>query len=236
MATAGLAMWKYGMSDTVLMAAKRANVRHHVVVSIVGVDRLGQSPYFDGKLAQERLVVVGRDREHAVEVLERQRLERAAHGDAGVVDEHVEPAELRDGAPGQGTLQNAWSLLWYERVIRIFFDETHTLKVCDVVLGEDAARLKIVVEHSEAVCMPSIRHRATGPSRSHSATCPSRTTRRASSGPRLRIASRRSVLRPSDASAALTGPRMIAAPSATADTSRSSSGSVRAISGQRPAP
>lgn len=39
-----------------LMAAQRANVRHHVVMSIVGVDRLGQTAYFDGKLAQEVLV------------------------------------------------------------------------------------------------------------------------------------------------------------------------------------
>ena len=39
-----------------LMAGGRAGVRHHVVVSIVGVDRLGQTAYFNGKLAQERLV------------------------------------------------------------------------------------------------------------------------------------------------------------------------------------
>ena len=41
---------------SLLTAGKRAGVRHHVVVSIVGVDRLGQTPYFNGKLAQEKLV------------------------------------------------------------------------------------------------------------------------------------------------------------------------------------
>lgn len=44
---------------TLLAAGQRAGVRHHVVVSIVGIDRLGQTAYFRGKLAQEQLVQAG---------------------------------------------------------------------------------------------------------------------------------------------------------------------------------
>lgn len=40
-----------------LLAAERAaGVRHHVALSVVGTDRLGQSGYFRGKIAQEQLI------------------------------------------------------------------------------------------------------------------------------------------------------------------------------------
>ncbi|GAA0242363.1 SDR family oxidoreductase [Cryptosporangium japonicum] len=41
---------------TLLDAGRRAGVRHHVVLSIVGVDRLSHPGYLDAKKAQERLV------------------------------------------------------------------------------------------------------------------------------------------------------------------------------------
>lgn len=41
-----------------LVAASRAGVRHHVVLSIVGVDRV-DTGYYAGKLAQERLALAG---------------------------------------------------------------------------------------------------------------------------------------------------------------------------------
>ncbi|MEV7804237.1 NAD(P)H-binding protein [Microbispora sp. NPDC088329] len=41
---------------TLLNAGREAGVRHHVVLSIVGVDRLSHPGYLDAKAAQERLV------------------------------------------------------------------------------------------------------------------------------------------------------------------------------------
>lgn len=35
---------------------------------------------------------------------------------------------------------------WYQRVIRIFFDEVHTLKVCEVTIEGTSARVNVVVE------------------------------------------------------------------------------------------
>jgi uncharacterized protein YbjT (DUF2867 family) len=48
-------------SRTLLAAERAAGVRHHMVVSIVGVDRLPDTPYpyFRAKLAQEELVQAG---------------------------------------------------------------------------------------------------------------------------------------------------------------------------------
>lgn len=40
---------------------------------------------------------------------------------------------------------------WFQRVIRIFFDEVHTLKVCDVTLAGDEAKVKVVVEWEASV-------------------------------------------------------------------------------------
>jgi len=39
-----------------LAAAKKAGVRHHVALSVVGTDRLTASGYFRGKIAQEKLI------------------------------------------------------------------------------------------------------------------------------------------------------------------------------------
>jgi uncharacterized protein YbjT (DUF2867 family) len=39
-----------------LAAAAKAGVRHHVALSVVGTDRLAQSGYFRGKIAQEKLI------------------------------------------------------------------------------------------------------------------------------------------------------------------------------------
>ncbi len=43
---------------------------------------------------------------------------------------------------------------WFQRVIRIFFDEVHTLKVCDVTLKGDEALVKVVVEWQASVWTP----------------------------------------------------------------------------------
>ncbi|PTY03834.1 hypothetical protein DB347_21655 [Opitutaceae bacterium EW11] len=43
---------------------------------------------------------------------------------------------------------------WFQRVIRIFFDEVHTLKVCDVTLAGDEARVKVVVEWQASMWSP----------------------------------------------------------------------------------
>lgn len=45
---------------TLLAGEERAGVRHHVLLSIVGVDRVEGYGYYQGKLAQERLVRAGR--------------------------------------------------------------------------------------------------------------------------------------------------------------------------------
>ena len=42
-----------------LAAERRAGVRHHVALSVVGTDRLQDSGYFRGKMAQEKLVTEG---------------------------------------------------------------------------------------------------------------------------------------------------------------------------------
>jgi uncharacterized protein YbjT (DUF2867 family) len=39
-----------------LAAAARADVKHHVALSVVGTDRLAESGYFRGKIAQEKLI------------------------------------------------------------------------------------------------------------------------------------------------------------------------------------
>lgn len=39
-----------------LAAAAKAGVRHHVALSVVGTDKLAQSGYFRGKIAQEKLI------------------------------------------------------------------------------------------------------------------------------------------------------------------------------------
>lgn len=39
-----------------LAAARRAGVKHHVALSVVGTDRLAESGYFRGKIAQEKLI------------------------------------------------------------------------------------------------------------------------------------------------------------------------------------
>ena len=39
-----------------LAAAARAGVRHHLALSVVGTDRLAESGYFRGKIAQEKLI------------------------------------------------------------------------------------------------------------------------------------------------------------------------------------
>lgn len=43
---------------------------------------------------------------------------------------------------------------WFQRVIRIFFDEVHTLKVCDVKIKGNEARVKVVVEWQASVWNP----------------------------------------------------------------------------------
>lgn len=39
-----------------LAAGERAGIRHHVALSVVGTDRLAESGYFRGKIAQEKLI------------------------------------------------------------------------------------------------------------------------------------------------------------------------------------
>jgi hypothetical protein len=43
---------------------------------------------------------------------------------------------------------------WFQRVIRIFFDEVHQLKVCDVTIAGDEARVKVIVEWKASVWNP----------------------------------------------------------------------------------
>jgi len=40
---------------------------------------------------------------------------------------------------------------WFQRVIRIFFDEVHTLKVCDVTIKGGEAKVKVIVEWEASV-------------------------------------------------------------------------------------
>ena len=47
------------LTTNLLAAERRAGVRHHVLLSIVGVDRLTGSPHYEGKRAQEELVKTG---------------------------------------------------------------------------------------------------------------------------------------------------------------------------------
>jgi uncharacterized protein YbjT (DUF2867 family) len=44
---------------TLIDAAREAGVRHFVALSVVGTERLGESSYFQGKIAQERLISEG---------------------------------------------------------------------------------------------------------------------------------------------------------------------------------
>ncbi|TAK11714.1 MAG: NAD-dependent epimerase/dehydratase family protein [Acidobacteria bacterium] len=48
-----------GLTTNLLAAERRAGVKHHVLLSIVGVDRLTGSPHYEGKRAQEALVKAG---------------------------------------------------------------------------------------------------------------------------------------------------------------------------------
>lgn len=43
---------------------------------------------------------------------------------------------------------------WFQRVIRIFFDEVHTLKVCEPKIAGDVATVKVVVEWQASVWNP----------------------------------------------------------------------------------
>ena len=47
-------------TDRLMAAGHRAGVRHHVVLSLVGVDRAGGPPVFAGKRAQEERALAGR--------------------------------------------------------------------------------------------------------------------------------------------------------------------------------
>ena len=40
---------------------------------------------------------------------------------------------------------------WYQRVIRLFFDEVHTLRTCDVTIAGEEARVKVIVEWEASV-------------------------------------------------------------------------------------
>ena len=66
-----------------------------------------------------------------------------------LVDENAEmkfpEATLRGLADFEG---------WYERVIRIFFDEVHTLKSVEVEPAGDGARVKVVVRWEASVWNP----------------------------------------------------------------------------------
>jgi uncharacterized protein YbjT (DUF2867 family) len=48
-----------GMTRNLIAAEERAGVRHHVVLSIVGIDHGQQVPHYSGKREQERLVTSG---------------------------------------------------------------------------------------------------------------------------------------------------------------------------------
>ncbi|MGW5019047.1 SDR family oxidoreductase [Streptomyces cacaoi] len=48
-----------GATRRLLAAEERAGVRHHVLLSIVGVDRVGGNAHYAGKREQERLVAAG---------------------------------------------------------------------------------------------------------------------------------------------------------------------------------
>ncbi len=43
---------------------------------------------------------------------------------------------------------------WYQRVIRLFFDEVHTLKVCDATVNGDTAAVKVIVQWEASVWNP----------------------------------------------------------------------------------
>ncbi|MCP2032576.1 uncharacterized protein YbjT (DUF2867 family) [Okibacterium sp. HSC-33S16] len=46
-------------TTNLLSASRTAGIRHYVALSVVGTDRLSESPYFRAKIAQERLIVQG---------------------------------------------------------------------------------------------------------------------------------------------------------------------------------
>lgn len=43
---------------------------------------------------------------------------------------------------------------WYQRVIRLFFDEVHTVKECSPVINDGVATVKVVVEWQASVWNP----------------------------------------------------------------------------------
>lgn len=43
---------------------------------------------------------------------------------------------------------------WYQRVIRIFFDEEHTVKVCEAEIDGDEAQVKIIVQWEASIWNP----------------------------------------------------------------------------------
>ena len=51
--------WFGGTTTNLLAAEARAGVRHHVLLSIVGVDRVQGNPHYSGKREQERLIQAG---------------------------------------------------------------------------------------------------------------------------------------------------------------------------------
>ena len=59
-AAEGAAAFFERSSATLLAAERAAGVRHHIVLSIVGADRVGTSGYFRAKAAQESAVMAGR--------------------------------------------------------------------------------------------------------------------------------------------------------------------------------
>ena len=60
----GTRRWRYFGTNTrnLLAAEERAGVRHHVLLSIAGVDRVEGNAHYAGKREQERLVTAGRYR------------------------------------------------------------------------------------------------------------------------------------------------------------------------------
>jgi hypothetical protein len=73
----------------------------------------------------------------------------------GKLDVHVPIAELFPMLLDEGlemrfpeATVTGWSGFegWYERVIRIFFDEVHTVKKCDVTVSDGEATAEIVVK------------------------------------------------------------------------------------------
>jgi hypothetical protein len=66
-----------------------------------------------------------------------------------LVDENAEMKFPEAALRGQADFEN-----WYERVIRLFFDEVHTLKQVDVKPGDEGADVKVVVHWEASVWNP----------------------------------------------------------------------------------